>query len=54
MTLTYRQRARKGITHTDDGVVYIHHFGTGWQELVFPDHEAAQRFAEVNGCEYRR
>ncbi len=50
-TLTYRKRARKGVDHTTDGVVYVHHFGTGFQELVFTDHASAARFAAANGCE---
>ena len=54
MTLTYRGKARKGVNHTDDGVVYLHHFGTGFQELVFPDHAAAASFAKTSGCEFRR
>jgi hypothetical protein len=53
-TLTYRKRARKGIDHTSDGVIYVHHFGTGWQELVFTDHATAERFARANGAEFRR
>ena len=52
-TLTYRRRARKGVDHTSDGVLYVHHFGTGFQELVFADHAAAARFAAANGCELR-
>ena len=45
-TLTYTKRARKGIDHVTEGVVYVHHFGTGWQELVFSDHASAARFAQ--------
>jgi hypothetical protein len=26
------------------GVIYVHHFGTGYQELVFPSHEMANKF----------
>lgn len=47
-TLVYTKRARKGVDHTVDGVVYVHHFGSGWQELVFRDHLCAARFAEAN------
>lgn len=53
-TLTYTKRARKQIEHITNGVIYIHHFGTGFQELVFQDHAAAARFAELNACELRR
>jgi hypothetical protein len=52
-SLTFKKRVRKNIDHTDDGVMYLHHFGTGWQELVFPDHMAAKQFAEEAGCEYK-
>lgn len=44
MTLTYRKQARKGIDHTSAGVVYAHHFGSGFQELVFADHASAARW----------
>lgn len=53
-TLTYRGIARKGQNHIDDGVVYIHSWETGSQELVFDNHDKAQRWAERNGCEYYR
>lgn len=36
------------------GYVYLHHFGTGHQELVFPTHEAAQTFAEREGARYSK
>jgi hypothetical protein len=51
MKLIYVKRARKGIDHVEAGFIYRHHFGTGWQQLVFSSHEAAARFAEHNGCE---
>lgn len=28
------------------GVLYLHHFGTGWQELIFTSHEAAKGFEQ--------
>ena len=27
-----------------DGFLYIHHWATGWQELVFQSHEAAAQY----------
>ena len=27
-----------------NGYVYLHHWATGWQQLVFPTHEDAARF----------
>lgn len=49
-TLAYRKVARKGIDHITEGVIYLHHFGSGFQELVFSDHAAAARFAQTTGC----
>jgi hypothetical protein len=49
--LTYKAVARKSVNHISDGVIYIHSFGTGFQELVFVNHAAAARFANQTGCE---
>jgi hypothetical protein len=53
-TLTYRAVAHKGINHICDGVIYLHYFGTGWQELVFSDHAAAKAWALRTHSEYHR
>lgn len=53
-TLTYVKRATKNANGLQDGYVYMHHFGTGWQELVFSTHENANKFAAANDCEVRR
>lgn len=52
MTLTYRRKASK-YSDGSDGYLYAHHFGTGFQELVFGSHEQARRFAASENCEYR-
>lgn len=51
--LTYRRIA---ITNKDgwNGYLYLHHFGTGWQELVFKTHDDAVKFAAVNKVKYLR
>jgi hypothetical protein len=49
-TLTYRRVARKGVDWPAPGVIYLDHFGTGWQELVFKDHEHAKRFVAAKGA----
>ena len=49
--LVYKAIAHKNINHTTDGVIYVHHFGTGYQELVFADHAAATRFAQSRDME---
>jgi hypothetical protein len=54
MVLRFTRRARKGVDHVSNGFLYVHFFGTGYQELVFDSHEAAARFASANGCELRR
>jgi hypothetical protein len=41
-TLTFLRVARKA-TDSYDGYLYLHHFGTGYQLLVFPTHEAADK-----------
>jgi hypothetical protein len=53
-TLTFKGKATKNVQHVSSGVIYLHHFGTGWQELVFNSHDDAQRFAEKIGAELRR
>lgn len=53
MTLTYLRPARKQINHVNDGVLYLHHFGTGFQELVFNNHAAARQFADANACAFK-
>ncbi len=42
-TLNYQGVAVKTI-HGYNGVRYIHNWATGYQELVFSSHEAAQKF----------
>ena len=32
------------------GVIYLHHFGTGHQELVFASHERAAAWAKLENC----
>ena len=51
--LTYRRIA---ITNKDgwNGYLYLHHFCTGWQELVFKTHDDAVKFAAVNKVKYLR
>jgi hypothetical protein len=45
-TLTYIRAARR--QHDGyDGVLYVHAWATGAQELVFADHEAAERWAQA-------
>ena len=45
-TLNYVRIARKQ-TDGADGFLYIHHFGTGWQFLIFASHEKAAEFANA-------
>jgi hypothetical protein len=33
-----------------DGFLYIHHWATGWQELVFQSHEAAAQYIAVRNA----
>jgi hypothetical protein len=37
---------RQATKHKDghDGVLYLHNWGTGWQELVFPNVEEALKW----------
>ncbi len=42
-------KAKNGRT----GVLYVHNWATGYQELIFDDHESAKRFeAKLNTPEY--
>lgn len=52
-TLSYVRKVRKNVDHVTDGVLYVHHFGTGFQELVFASHDAAWKHAQASSCEYR-
>ena len=52
-TLKHIRKVRKNIDHTADGVLYIHPFGTGFQELVFANHDAAWKHAQSSLLEYR-
>ena len=51
--LTYRKIARKS-TEGVRGVVYLHHFITGFQELVFSSHQKAQQWAHESGIVYQQ
>ena len=42
-TLNYLRAATVKLDGAD-GFLYIHHWATGWQELVFQSHAAAARF----------
>lgn len=45
-TLTYLRKA----THSKDnadGLLYLHKWATGYQELIFPDEVAAQRWFDT-------
>jgi hypothetical protein len=44
-TLTYVRVARKA-KDGQDGFIYLHHWGTGWQELIYSSHEAAKKAQE--------
>lgn len=46
-TLTY-QKAVKG------GVVYSHHWATGYQLLLFPDHDTARAYAVEHDWDYKK
>lgn len=41
-TLVFKRMATK-TKDNKDGVLYIHSWGTGFQELIFDNHEAASR-----------
>jgi len=51
--LTFHVIARKGQNAQMNGVIYIHSWQTGSQELVFVSHEAARRFATDNSIEIK-
>ena len=51
MTVTYQRVAKRGKDGTD-GYMYLHHFGTGWQHLIFYNHASAQKFAEREGARF--
>jgi hypothetical protein len=38
---------------TKDDMIYLHHFGTGSQELVMHTHKDAEDFAKANDCEHK-
>jgi hypothetical protein len=40
------------IKTTNSGFEYFHHFGTGYQELIFSSHEAARKLSLREGCGY--
>ena len=44
-SLTY-VRVAHASKEVHPGVVYLHHFGTGWQELVFGSHAKADKFRD--------
>jgi len=45
-TLSYWRVARKQ-KDGENGFLYIHKWATGHQQLIFPTHEAAERFRET-------
>ena len=47
-SFTYVRVAHKEKDNAD-GFIYLHHFGTGWEELIFPTHEAAATFKTKQG-----
>ena len=51
-TLHFKRMATKS-KDGKDGVIYVHCFNNGYQELIFDNHEAAQRTKEkLNTPEY--
>lgn len=38
---------------TKDDMIYLHHFGTGHQELVMHSDSHAETFAKSNNCEHK-
>jgi len=44
-TLKY-VRVAKAAKDGYDGFLYMHHWATGWQELIFATHELANKFLE--------
>jgi len=47
--VTYLRRATAA-KDVQPGLVYRHMWQTGWQDLIFPTHEAAALFAKRNDC----
>ena len=43
---------KKSTNSKQPGFIYLHHFGTGNQELVFNTHKQAKQFADVENCTY--
>lgn len=43
---------RQSANKTLPGFEYFHHFGTGYQGLIFTSHEAARKFSLREGCGY--
>lgn len=50
-TLRYMRPAKKR-TDGAEGELYIQHWPTGWDELVFASHEKAKSWCEARGVEY--
>ena len=48
-TLTYHRVSKN---KDQPGFEYIHHFGTGYQELIFTTHTAARKFSLSENCAY--
>lgn len=40
------------IGKTKHGMSYLHHWGSGWQELVFASHAKARAFATANNLRF--
>lgn len=45
-TLTYLRKAT-AVQDAGAGLLYLHHWATGYQELIFPDAAAAQRWLDT-------
>lgn len=58
-TLTYQRQANPAKDTiasgpiTKDDMIYVHHFGTGFQELVMHSNGHAVKFAQENNCEVK-
>lgn len=51
-TLVFKRMATKA-KDDKNGVLYIHYFENGYQELIFDSHEAAKKFKDfLNTPEY--
>mgnify|MGYP000432078952 CR=1 FL=1 len=44
-TVTYVREAKKR-SDGSDGLLFVHRWGTGYQELIFPTRQAAQDFED--------